>query len=344
MRWNVKRIGAAAVLLVPLLALTVLDSASASFLPPTRITYTGAVVANDQFFMVFDESGVAHYAYAWSENTYGEGDIYYGNSSTPGSSGLGVSEDERVRLTNLDETVPLNFSGAPWVAPGNNGNVSIAYHAQPFGEFPEDIFVSIYNTSSGEINEVQTTQTGPWVVPTTGQGAGVALSNDHLYVAAESGGLYVANVSDYTRPSYLQVLQAEGYTFDMAYDGTSNLWVACGPLGIARFDISSPAAPVLDLTLQLNGTANALFLNGTTLFVSLGTYGVAAVDVTDVDNPALLYEVPLEGGITDLSVLGPELDSTSATGRLRLTNLTVPDEPTQLSELNLGRGLYGLHT
>jgi hypothetical protein len=120
----------------------------------------------------------------------------------------------------------------------------------------------------------------------------IALKGDYAYLAADSGGLRVLDISDPASPSYVTTYSSPDaeYVFidgDYAYLGQCNS-------GLAVLDISNPASPELVGSVDTPNCAIGVFAEGNNVYVADNSNELLIISVADPTNPQIVesYETP----------------------------------------------------
>ncbi|MCH9682743.1 MAG: hypothetical protein K0V04_15010 [Deltaproteobacteria bacterium] len=144
-----------------------------------------------------------------------------------------------------------------------------------------------------------------WVLPQDGQPAGLAADGPVVAVAAKAEGLSLFDVS--TMPGQPLATQPLAEAWNVVLrDGLA--YVANGADGLAVVDVGDPGAPTLRGSVDLEGVAKDLVLDGDRAYVALGGEGVAVVDITDPSSPATLDWERTPGSSLALAI-SPQLDA-----------------------------------
>lgn len=129
---------------------------------------------------------------------------------------------------------------------------------------------------------------------------GLAVADNHLFVAAHGGGLRVYSIGAEGKLAHVSTtLGFENAWNVLVYDSWAYVADAAG--GLKVVDISDLQQPKITTNLELSGVAKDLTLTEQTLVVSLGTAGVAILDVTNPANPVLRSTVETYGSATALA-------------------------------------------
>ncbi len=114
----------------------------------------------------------------------------------------------------------------------------------------------------------------------------VYVDGNHAFVSVEIEGVYILDISD---PQNIRLVSKIVPPTQQAFWVISqfpNVYIAEGPQGISIYNIRQPDRPRLSGSLDTNGWAWGLFLNGTDLYVADKSGGVVIIDVSNPGSPA----------------------------------------------------------
>jgi hypothetical protein len=142
-------------------------------------------------------------------------------------------------------------------------------------------------------------------IPLKGLSEDLVLHQQHLYVA-NGVGLAVIDVSAESRPREVSYWDfpyrdgkpdiQQGWVEGVDLDGDT-LYAALGPAGMATFDVSVPARPVLLATITPGTWGNEVVIQPRRRLLSFtGLDKFSLVDVTDPRRPAVLSNTPVQAG------------------------------------------------
>jgi hypothetical protein len=133
---------------------------------------------------------------------------------------------------------------------------------------------------------------------------GLAVAGSCAYIADTSGGLQIVDITLPASPSIIGSWNDSPYqALDVEVSG-DYAYVAYGFGGFKVFDVATPASPTLVDSLETNGQARAVALQGD--YAYLGVFGdLRVIDITDPLDPLLVGNLQSPWGIvTDLVVEG----------------------------------------
>lgn len=124
--------------------------------------------------------------------------------------------------------------------------------------------------------------------------AGLAVSDEVVYVADRSEGLRIVSVADPTSPREIAAVTDIGFANEVILSGT-NAFVLGDEGTVRAFDISSPDAPVALGRFQFSNEVGGLAVSGDSAFVCMGDSGVAVLDVSDPSQMGGLRRIDTPG-------------------------------------------------
>lgn len=114
--------------------------------------------------------------------------------------------------------------------------------------------------------------------------AAVDIAGSLAYVADDSAGLKIIDVSNPVSPTLRSVLDTAGSANDIQVAGDL-AYIADGERGLLIVDISNPASPIVRGSLQTADSAMGVRLAGSLAYIAAGTSGIQIVDVSDPARP-----------------------------------------------------------
>jgi hypothetical protein len=148
-------------------------------------------------------------------------------------------------------------------------------------------------THTGELHVLDWNDTEATILGTLsglGNPWGVAVSGDVAYVADNSLGIAVVDVSDPTAPALLNTLETAGPTQEVVVQDNT-LYAAVGSAGIEIFSLADPTSPVRLGGVDTAAAAVSVSVLGEVLWAT-NQEGVLAFDVSDPTAPVPLAAEP----------------------------------------------------
>ncbi len=120
--------------------------------------------------------------------------------------------------------------------------------------------------------------------------------------------------------------------------------MADGTAGLKIIDISDKANPALVGSLDMAGTANAIFVAGNLAYVADGDQGLRIVDVTDKANPVAVAGgfLDTDGTAYDVVVAGNYAYVADGTAGLVIIDVSTPTTPTRAGVLDTAGTATGI--
>ena len=119
---------------------------------------------------------------------------------------------------------------------------------------------------------------------TSGYAQSVAVSGGYAYVADDSGGLVVVDVSDPANPTWVGSYDPTNHAYDVAVSG-NYAYIADRKEGLVVVDVSNPTNPTYAGNYNTSGNARGVAVSGDYAYIADGDYGVVVVDVSNPTNP-----------------------------------------------------------
>ncbi|MCP3061566.1 hypothetical protein LXT21_22525 [Myxococcus sp. K38C18041901] len=117
---------------------------------------------------------------------------------------------------------------------------------------------------------------------------GVWAKGDALYIASDSSGLVVFDISDPANPVFVRRAEGPSHVHTVLVDG-DRLYANSAGVATYVYDITTPLAPALRQLVTptpggFSGGPHDVFVYGSRLYVSNADSGYSIMDVTDLDN------------------------------------------------------------
>ncbi len=131
---------------------------------------------------------------------------------------------------------------------------------------------------------------------------GVAVSGTMAYVASQTAGVRIVDVSDPHNPFKVGAYDIGSHSSqDVAVAGT-RAYVADGPYGLRVVDVSDPAHPIEMGSLGIVGGAYGVAVAGNLAYVANANKGLVVADVSDPYRPTLAGAVQVPGFARQVAV------------------------------------------
>jgi len=160
---------------------------------------------------------------------------------------------------------------------------------------------------------------------------------DYAYLLSDDS-IYVLDVSAPPAPVVIERVVPPGghWCFDMQLVG-DRLYIAEGREGLAVWDVSTPASPVLAGSVGADQYVSAVVVRGTTAYLS--GFGLRIFDVIDLADPMKLGELESTSPSGAVAVTG-ELVLLSGTRGVQIVDVTDPAAPVERSVILAGGDDY----
>jgi len=171
-------------------------------------------------------------------------------------------------------------------------------------------------------------------LPLWGTVFGIELQGNFAYLANNTKGLVVADVSDFQKPTVAASLKLPGKTLKVYPHG--DLLVAANELsGVQLVDISKPSRPVLISSVATRGRAFDLDIGGDLLFVAVGAEGLLIIDISRPEQPVVVSRFRLPGRSLAIKLIGQHV-YLAGTEVLAAVDVSDPEHPAMRETLALG--------
>ena len=175
---------------------------------------------------------------------------------------------------------------------------------------------------------------------TSGLMGGFAVSGDHVYLAAQNGGLQILDVSDPTHPLHPETPTTSGTATDVHVVG-NYAFVADGFSGLRVLDVSQSTRPNRVGGYDGGGYAKAVQVAGNHAFVGHSPGGLRIFDIHNVSNILAVGSYAPDDFVEDFQVIG---NYAYLVGRIwtgsnfinfMVVDVTQPASPVQVGSLRL---------
>jgi hypothetical protein len=170
--------------------------------------------------------------------------------------------------------------------------------------------------------------------------------DDLAYVAAREGGFYIGRFADPANPEHISRLFEAGtdHVLDVLVSGDYG-YVAMEGQGLRVVDVSDPANPAVVGSLETEGIAEAVDLNGELLYLADGEAGVKLIDVSNPAAPQEIGAYDTPGYAQDVAIA--ELDdllyvSDGSSRLLLVLDVSVPSKPVLLTQYETTGFVWGI--
>lgn len=133
---------------------------------------------------------------------------------------------------------------------------------------------------------------------------GIAITGNHVYIAADESGLQIVNIENIAAPFIEGAFENSGYTYDVAVSG-NYAFIADLYSGLKIIDVSNPALPFQVSVFTSNGTSTRILLDGIYAYLSSGTGGIHILNISIPSTP--VQEGIFSSNANDIALSGSYL-------------------------------------
>lgn len=164
--------------------------------------------------------------------------------------------------------------------------------------------------------------------PVFGLGMDVWVEGHLAYVAANSGGVRIFDVSDPGHPTNVGTYQTAGPAFEVQVSGRY-AYVACNlsTSGLQILDVADPAKPILVATHKTDSDANGLHVVGSLVYLAVTGKGLEIVDVSDPAQPKRVGGCDTSGYARAVYASGNQAFIADSEDGLQIIDVTDPAAP-----------------
>jgi len=191
--------------------------------------------------------------------------------------------------------------------------------------------------SAAAFGTVQSFTPGPLsFVDIPGFANNVDVQGDYAYVAADSAGLQVVDISQRSNPRIVAAFDTAGVANDVKAAG-DYAYVADGAGGLRIVNISAPLSPKASGAAGTTGDALDVVVRGNLVFVASGPAGLEIFDVTNPSSPLRLGGLSLSSAARGVDAdLGRGIAVVASSTGLHVVDISNPASPTLLANLSGG--------
>ena len=186
----------------------------------------------------------------------------------------------------------------------------------------DNIPIDIFNTRTPQESLV-------YYEDTTGNVYGVYVDGDYAYLAGNSSGLIVIDISDPTNPGTPVYEDTTGASQGVYLSG-DYVYMADGDSGLTVVNISNPTNPGAPVYEDTTGYAYDVFVSGDYAYVADYISGLAVINISDPTNPGIPDYEDTSGHALDVYISGDYAyvaDNTSGLAVIDISNPTNPGTP-----------------
>lgn len=211
---------------------------------------------------------------------------------------------------------------------GQAGAIDVQGNYAYLGEGPNVVVLDISSTNPVRVGKILLED----------EVRGIHVSGTRAYVAGNSKGLYIIDVSNPQAPGLLGIYDTPGTALYVKELG-GRAYVADRTEGLRIIDVANPALPVELGSLPIAGEAQGLALrvapDGVFAYVACGESGLTIVDVSSPSTPIVraVYDTPAEAKKVEISGnLAYVADSFNyqVNSGLRIIDVSNPDAPIEI--------------
>jgi hypothetical protein len=140
-------------------------------------------------------------------------------------------------------------------------------------------------------------------IPFSSTSQGVFVAERYAYVANDTFGLRIIDISNPVNPVLLSTTKTRGYAEDVCISGRY-AYVADYDSGLQVIDVFYPESPIKIGSYQTLSMAYAIALKESYAYLADGSYGLRVVNISNPVSPIPVALAPSSGVATDLSISG----------------------------------------
>jgi len=189
----------------------------------------------------------------------------------------------------------------------------------------------ISNSGALKINQIDPLEVGE-VYDGTGNARGIFVSGNYAYVADNTDGLEIIDISDPTNPVEVGQVVDTGNAYSVFVSG-NYAYVADNTDGLEIIDISDPTNPVEVGQVVDTGSARGVFVSGNYAYVVDNTDGLEIIDISDPLNPVEVGSVDDGGNAVGVFVSGNYAYVADSGDGLEIIDISDPTNPVEVGQV-----------
>ncbi|MBU1638834.1 hypothetical protein KKC97_14320, partial [bacterium] len=157
----------------------------------------------------------------------------------------------------------------------------------------------------------------------------IAVQGDYAYLACQSDGFRIVNISDIHSPFDVSHI-AFSYVTTVAVQGNYAYFGGYSIDGIQVVDVSDPANPFIAGTILAETEAIEILIRGNRMYAASSEYDYSVVDISDPPHPIVLCNAPRNYGADALDLVNDKLYLAAQYDGVIAIDISVLDQPVVL--------------
>ncbi|MEK7525715.1 MAG: hypothetical protein AAB561_01730, partial [Patescibacteria group bacterium] len=175
---------------------------------------------------------------------------------------------------------------------------------------------------------------------TAGLAEGVYVSGKYAYVADDTAGLQILDVSDPSSPVLVGTADTPGRVIDVHVSGRY-AYITDYSFGLQIIDVSNPSNPILVGNYNTDGLALGIYVSGKYVYVADYTAGLQIIDISNPSSPTLVGNYDTAGAF-EVYVSGKYAYVADDSLGLQIIDISNPSKPNRVARYDtvLARGIH----
>jgi len=178
------------------------------------------------------------------------------------------------------------------------------------------------------------------IYDTPGGASGVAILNDHAYIA-DWHGLYVVDVTDKENPDLISDCDTGGNSIDLVYYD-DHVYMADGYNGLSIVDVSTITDPVKVGGFGSIADTHEITISGDYAYVADFSNGLVIADISDMNNPTYAGKYQNESRVRGVAVLGDYAYLAYESEDLIVIDISDKSKPTFVTKCEISSQAYSI--
>ena len=163
-------------------------------------------------------------------------------------------------------------------------------------------------------------------IDTDGNARSITIANRYAYVADDTNGLEIIDISDPTNPTIVGGVDTDGTAYSVTI-ADHYAYVADDSNGLEIIDISDPTAPSIMGGVSTDGSARGVTIAGRYAYVADLANGLEIIDVSDPTAPTIVGGVDTDGTAYSVTIAGRYAYVADSTNGLEIIDISDPATP-----------------
>jgi hypothetical protein len=247
--------------------------------------------------------------------------------NTPSFSFIGFDSDGTVvgYYVSIDNPFPENWTtSTTYTAPAELAFGNHVFYVRSRDDSGADSEVSSRSFSIEPQQHLNATIIGTCNVP--GVKRGFAVTENHAFIACDTTGLQVVDISDRAAPKIIGAVDTPGAARGVCVN-LNFVYIADGLCGLQIYDITNASNPGIVGTCDTPGNARDVSICGDYAFIADDTRGLQVIDLTEITAPMIVGNCSIPGAPQKIIIEGNYAYLSCGGSGVQIVDITNPLSP-----------------